>query len=35
VVREIILEGTRRGRFTAQATMEEVRHAMKFDYNFA
>jgi tryptophanyl-tRNA synthetase len=35
LVREIIHEGTRRGRSTAQATMEEVRHAMKFDYRFA
>ena len=33
-VREIVLEGTRKGRALAQATMEEVRHAMKLDYRF-
>lgn len=31
-VREIVMEGTRKGRALAQATMEEVRHAMKLDY---
>jgi len=34
MVREIVREGTRKGRATAQATMEEVRHAMKLDYKF-
>jgi tryptophanyl-tRNA synthetase len=34
-VREIVAEGTRKGRALAQATMEEVRHAMKLDYRFA
>ncbi|HKN09782.1 MAG TPA: tryptophan--tRNA ligase [Pseudomonadota bacterium] len=34
-VREIMMEGTRQGRTVAQATMEEVRHAMKLDYKFA
>ncbi|HZO80321.1 MAG TPA: tryptophan--tRNA ligase [Candidatus Binataceae bacterium] len=33
-VREIIIEGTRRGRTVAQATMEEVRAAMKLNYKF-
>src|ERR1700683_1966017 len=33
-VRKIILEGTRRGRATAQATMEEVRDAMHLSYKF-
>jgi tryptophanyl-tRNA synthetase len=32
-LREIIMEGTRRGRAAAQATMEEVRAAMKLDYD--
>jgi len=32
LVREIIIEGTRRGRALAQATMEEVRASMKLDY---
>jgi tryptophanyl-tRNA synthetase len=31
-VREILLEGTRRGREVAQETMREVRAAMKIDY---
>jgi tryptophanyl-tRNA synthetase len=31
-VREILIEGTRKGRELAQATMAEVRHAMKLDY---
>jgi len=31
-VREIIMEGTRRGRAVAQATMDEVRAAMKLNY---
>jgi tryptophanyl-tRNA synthetase len=31
-VREIVWEGTRKGRALAQATMAEVRHAMKLDY---
>lgn len=34
-VREIILEGTRKGRALAQATMEEVRRAMKLEYSLA
>jgi len=34
IVREIVMEGTRKGRATAQATMEQVRHAMKLDYRF-
>jgi tryptophanyl-tRNA synthetase len=33
-VYEIIMEGTRRGRALAQATMEEVRTAMKIAYKF-
>jgi tryptophanyl-tRNA synthetase len=33
-VREIIVEGTRKGRALAQATMEEVRIAMKLKYAF-
>jgi tryptophanyl-tRNA synthetase len=33
-VREIVIEGTRMGRAVAQATMEEVRGAMKLSYNF-
>ncbi|MGH7813251.1 MAG: tryptophan--tRNA ligase [Candidatus Binataceae bacterium] len=33
-VREIIVEGTRKGRAVAQATMEEVRTAMKISYKF-
>jgi tryptophanyl-tRNA synthetase len=33
-VREIIMEGTRKGRIVAQATMEEVRDAMKLNYKF-
>ncbi len=33
-VREIVIEGSRRGRAVAQATMEEVRDAMKLNYNF-
>jgi hypothetical protein len=31
-VREIIMEGTRKGRVVAQSTMDEVRAAMKLDY---
>src|SRR5438128_1586672 len=31
-VREIIMEGTRKGRAVAQSTMDEVRAAMKLDY---
>ena len=31
-VREIIMEGTRKGRMVAQATMDEVRAAMKLNY---
>src|SRR6201988_5195644 len=31
-VREIIMEGTRKGRTVAQSTMDEVRAAMKLDY---
>jgi tryptophanyl-tRNA synthetase len=34
-VREIIVEGTRKGRALARATMAEVRAAMKIDYKFA
>jgi tryptophanyl-tRNA synthetase len=34
-VYEIIVEGTRKGRALAQATMEEVRTAMKIAYRFA
>ena len=34
-VYEIIVEGTRKGRALAQATMAEVRHAMKIAYKFA
>lgn len=34
-VREIIMEGTRKGRAVAQATMEEVHEAMKLHYRFA
>jgi len=33
-VREIVMEGTRKGRALAQATMEEVRAAMKLSYRF-
>jgi tryptophanyl-tRNA synthetase len=33
-VYEIIVEGTRKGRALAQATMAEVRHAMKIAYKF-
>ena len=33
-VREIIVEGTRKGRAVAQATMAEVRTAMKISYKF-
>jgi tryptophanyl-tRNA synthetase len=33
-VYEIIIEGTRKGRALAQATMEEVRTAMKIAYKF-
>jgi len=33
-VREIIVEGTRRGRAVARATMDEVRDAMKLNYKF-
>ena len=32
-VREIIMEGTRKGRVVAQSTMDEVRAAMKLNYN--
>jgi tryptophanyl-tRNA synthetase len=31
-VREIIMEGTRKGRAVAQSTMDEVRAAMKLNY---
>src|SRR5258708_3167337 len=31
-VREIIMEGTRKGRVVAQSTMDEVRAAMRLDY---
>ncbi|MGH7935186.1 MAG: tryptophan--tRNA ligase [Candidatus Binataceae bacterium] len=34
LVREIIVEGTRTGRALAQATMDEVRTAMKINYGF-
>jgi tryptophanyl-tRNA synthetase len=34
-VHEIIMEGTRRGRDVARATMEEVRSAMKIGYKFS
>lgn len=33
-VREIIMDGTRKGRAVAQSTMDEVRVAMKLDYRF-
>jgi tryptophanyl-tRNA synthetase len=33
-VREIIVEGTRKGRAVAQETMSEVRAAMKISYKF-
>jgi tryptophanyl-tRNA synthetase len=33
-VREIITEGTHKGRALAQATMDEVRAAMKIAYRF-
>jgi tryptophanyl-tRNA synthetase len=33
-VYEIIMDGTGKGRALAQATMAEVRHAMKISYNF-
>lgn len=33
-VREIVMEGTRKGRAVAQSTMGEVRAAMKLDYDF-
>lgn len=33
-VREIIMDGTRKGRAVAQSTMDEVRAAMKLDYRF-
>ena len=33
-VREIIMEGTKKGRAVAQATMEEVRDAMNLSYKF-
>jgi tryptophanyl-tRNA synthetase len=33
-VYEIVREGTRKGRAVAQATMEEVREAMKIAYKF-
>jgi tryptophanyl-tRNA synthetase len=33
-VREIIMEGTHQGRAVAQATMDEVRNAMKIAYKF-
>jgi tryptophanyl-tRNA synthetase len=33
-VREIVVEGTRKGRAVAQSTMEEVRTAMKLAYKF-
>jgi tryptophanyl-tRNA synthetase len=33
-VREIIVEGTRKGRAVAQETMAEVRSAMKISYKF-
>ncbi len=34
-VREIIMEGTRQGRMVAQATMDEVRAAMKLNYKLS
>jgi tryptophanyl-tRNA synthetase len=34
-VREILMDGTRKGRALAQATMAEVRRAMKIAYDFA
>ena len=34
-VREIIMEGTRRGRAVAQATMDDVRAAMKLNYKLS
>jgi tryptophanyl-tRNA synthetase len=34
-VREIIMEGTRKGRMVAQATMDEVRAAMKLNYKLS
>jgi tryptophanyl-tRNA synthetase len=34
-VREIIMEGTRKGRAVAQSTMDEVRAAMKLNYKLA
>lgn len=34
-VRDIVLEGTRKGRALAQETMEEVRRAMKISYKLA
>jgi tryptophanyl-tRNA synthetase len=33
-VREIIMDGTRKGRAVAQSTMDEVRAAMKLNYKF-
>jgi hypothetical protein len=33
-VREIIVEGTRKGRAVAQETMAEVRSAMRISYKF-
>ncbi len=33
-VREILMDGTRKGRALAQATMDEVRRAMKIAYDF-
>jgi len=34
-VREILIDGTRKGRALAQATMDDVRRAMKIAYDFA
>jgi len=34
-VREILMDGTRKGRALAQATMDDVRRAMKIAYDFA
>ena len=34
-VYEIVMEGTRKGRALAQATMDDVRAAMKIAYKFA
>ena len=34
-VREILMDGTRKGRALAQATMDEVRRAMKIAYDFS